>query len=158
MLHHLLILIHPALRSIPDLLSKPFLGSILLSAKYFSVSSWLQRLSSPDRRSIPERFFLNLNIPTTPYKLLFRNPYNDSQPAFECGSVNTSLRYPLIWFNQNPFYYICSGRFLDSHLKTKRPLKDTIMVSSEGLSYIAFLFDYLPSISPLYQVNRADLG
>jgi hypothetical protein len=47
---------------------------------------------------------------------------------------------------------------LSSRLKTKRPPKDTVMVSSEGPSYIAFLFDYLPSMSSLYQVNRADLG
>jgi hypothetical protein len=48
--------------------------------------------------------------------------------------------------------------FIKIRLKTKRPSKDTVMVSSEGLSYIAFLFDYLPSISSLYQIDRADLG
>jgi len=42
--------------------------------------------------------------------------------------------------------------------KQKKPPKDTIMVSSEGLVYIAFIFDYLPSISSLQQINRADLG
>jgi hypothetical protein len=36
-----------------------------------------------------------------------------------------------------------------SRQKNKRPPKDTIMVSFEGLSYIAFIFDYLPSISSL---------
>jgi hypothetical protein len=62
-------------------------------------------------------------------------------------------------FNIRDLIHVCSSAKTDKKPpENKRPSKDTVMVSSEGLSCIAFLFDYLPSISSFYQINRADLG